>query len=253
MSWRRAAPTRGSSSPTTANSSTRCLRAWSRSSPAVRRTTPSRWSKASCDVAGAEQEVGGAGLRGDVVGRGLGGRQRVRPRLVGAAEQLHLTQRQRCLGVVGLGVEDRLVRGLGGLQVTALQGGLGGVQARVLRLVRAPRRRPPGARPGRGLHQLVDELAGLLLGDRAGELGDQLPLPDGLDRGDALHPQALRERAGWRRRRPWPAPRRRRPRRPAAPAPATAACTGRTTRPRGRARRAPGRSGRAPRTGRSPP
>ena len=47
VSCRRAAPTRGSSSPTTANSSTRCLRAGSRSSPAERRTTSSSRSKAA--------------------------------------------------------------------------------------------------------------------------------------------------------------------------------------------------------------
>ena len=46
---------------------------------------------------------------------------------------------------------------------------------------------------GGGAHQLGDELPRLLLRDRAGELGDQLALPDRLDRGDALDPQALRE------------------------------------------------------------
>ena len=93
--------------------------------------------------------------------------------------------------MVGLGVEDRLVGGLGGGEVAPLEGCLGGVQARVLGLGRGL---VVGARDdaaGRGLHQLVDELAGLLLGDRAGELGDQLALPDGLDGGDPPDPEPL--------------------------------------------------------------
>ena len=132
MSCRRAAPTRGSSSPTTANSSTRCLRAASRSSPAGAPDDVEQPVEGRLDVAGAEQEVRRPGLRGDVVGRGVGGGERVGPGLLGPAEQLHLAQRQPGLRVVGLGVEDRLVGRLGGGQVTALQRRLGGVQARVL-------------------------------------------------------------------------------------------------------------------------
>src|SRR6266540_903899 len=58
--------------------------------------------------------------------------------------------------------------------------------------------------------------------------------------------------SGWHRRRPWRAPRRRRPRWPASPAAGRAACTARTSPPRSRSRRACSASAPAPRSGRWP-
>ena len=132
VSCRRAAPTRGSSSPTTANSSTRCWRAGSRSSPAVRRTTSSSRSKAASMLPVPSRKSAARVWAVDVVGRGVGGGERVGSGLVGPAEQLHLAQRQPGLRVVGLGVEDRLVGRLGAGEVAALERLLGGVQPRVL-------------------------------------------------------------------------------------------------------------------------
>ena len=99
------------------------------------------------DVAGAQQEVRGPGLRRDVVRCGLGGCERIRAGLLGAAEQLHLPQRQRRLGVVGLGGQDRPVGGFGGGQVALLERGLGRVQAQGPRPARRASPSAPGTAP----------------------------------------------------------------------------------------------------------
>ena len=146
VSCRRATPTRGSWSPTIREELDQV-----RARPvAVLAGGPpddvEQPVEGRLDVAGAEQEVRRPGLRRDVVGRGVGGGERVGPGLLGAAEQLAPAEGQAGLRVVGLGVEDRLVGGLGGGQVAALQGLLGGVEPRVVGPA-SRRPRPPGTAP----------------------------------------------------------------------------------------------------------
>ena len=100
-----------------------------------------------------------------------------------------------------------------------------------------PRRRL-GQPVGLGGHELVEERLDLGRRDRAGELGDDLAVAEGLDRGNPADVEALRRAPGWRRRRPWPARSRRRAWRPPPRARGRAGGTGRTTRPR--SRRPPG-------------
>ena len=147
MSARRAGPTRGSWSPHHGEQLHQVLAGLVALLPRGPADDGEQPLEGALDVAGAEQEVGGAGLRGHVVGGGVGAGERVRAGLFGTAEHLHLAQRDAGVRVVGLLVEDRLVGGLGSREVTALERGLGGVQPRVLELrrgldvARAPHRR----------------------------------------------------------------------------------------------------------------
>ncbi len=89
-----------------------------------------------------------------------------------------------------LDVEDLLVGGLGPGEVAGVEGGLGGVEPRSSGSAGSPSA-APGTAPPVAPTSSVTNCRACSSGMAPGELGDELPLPHGLHRGDALHPQAL--------------------------------------------------------------
>ena len=128
---RRALSTRGSSLPTTENSSMRCSRARSRSSPESAGRAPPA-GEGVVDVPAEQVDVRDQGLRVDVVG--LLGRRRPGDGGVdggGALHQLGAVEPERGLGVGGVGVDEPLVLRHRGVEVALDQGVLGGGVTRV--------------------------------------------------------------------------------------------------------------------------
>ena len=121
-----------------------------------------------------------------------------------APQELHPGEPQLGLSARRLGSDKRLERGDGGVEVAGVEGVerclLERVHRRVRRTCGVVRAAHGAVRAHRSRRQLVGELDDLLdetaqlgLGDRPGEAGDELALPDHEDDGDRLHLERLGE------------------------------------------------------------